>query len=448
MTLKHSLFLFPFALLPLASGCVGFINDDGDDEVGDTTDDSTDSPTGDGDGDNTIYEIQEGAAMGTIPDKSLVSLSGVIVTSPISTEGSLAFVEEPEGGAWSGISLYLWDEVVMGVTLQPGDVIDVVGEYTEFFDNSQIVVKNPADITVVSSGAALPGPDTITTSEADLEQWEGVRVQVQDAVVSEPNDGFGQYLLEGGLKVGNLFVELPGVQAGASFSAITGPIAYSFEEFKLVPTSLDDLEGLMGGPDPEQDTAIFDIQQGNVEVGAYVKLEGVIVSSPPTFAGDTFFVQEPEGGEYSGLQVFLADPAGLDVMPGDVVTLVGTYDEFFDMTQLEVASVAKVTVTGSGAAPTPELVADPATIAFDSAAAEPWEGVLVQVEGVTVTNDALDFGEFEVTGGVHVDDVFFDMADWMIPSVGTSFTSIAGPLYYSFEAFKIGPRDAGDLVSN
>jgi hypothetical protein len=433
--------------LLLASGCVGFINDeDGDDEVAET-----DEEVGDGDGDggeNTIYEIQEGANTGAFTDGTQVRLEGVVVVSPLSTEGSLVFVEEPEAGPWSGISLYFWDEVVMGVTVQPGDVIDVVGEYTEFFEASQIVVKSPGDITIVSSGATLPGPDVVAAGEVGQEQWEGVRVQVEDAVVQEANDGFGQYVLEGGIKVGYLFIDLPPVQAGGRFTSITGPVAYSFDEFKIVPVGIDDLVGYQAGPDPTEDTSVFDIQQGNVPEDTYVKLEGVTVSSPPSFEGDLFFVQEPEGGANSGIQVSLANPDGLDVTPGDVVTVVGTYTEFYDMSQIRVASVEKVTVTGSGAPPTPEVVADPSTIAFDSAAAEPWEGVLVEIQNVSVTDDMLEFGEFEVTGGVHVDDLFFEMGDWTIPPVDTGFMSIVGPLFYDFEAFKIGPRDAADLVPN
>ena len=65
-----------------------------------------------------------------------------------------------------------------------------------------------------------------------------------------------------------------------------------------MPTSLDDLEGLMGGPDPEQDTSIFDVQMGVVPPGTYVKLEDVVVSSLTTFTGDTFFVQDSEGGPF------------------------------------------------------------------------------------------------------------------------------------------------------
>lgn len=442
MTLKHSIFQLSLVSLALVSGCVGFIDDGGNEEVGDTDGTTT---GGDGDGDLTIYEIQEGAAMGTFTDGTQVSVKGVIVTSPLSVEGSLVFVEEPEGGPWSGISLYLWDETVMGVSLQPGDVIDVVGEYTEFYDNSQIVVKAPTDIMVIGSDG-IPGPDTISASATDLEQWEGVRVEVQDAVVEQANDGFGQYLLAGGLKIGNLYIELPSVQAGATFSSIAGPLAYSFEEFKVVPTSLDDIGELTPGPDPEQDTSIFDVQMGVVPPGTYVKLEDVVVSSLTTFTGDTFFVQEPEGGEYSGLQVFVPDAAAIDIVPGQTVTLVGTVDEFFDMTQIEVAN-AKITVTGFDTAPFPAVIADPATIAFDAAAtAEPWESVIVQVENVTVTNDMLEFGEFEVSGGVRVDDLFFNMNNWTVPPVDTAFTSITGPLVYSFESFKISPRDAEDLV--
>lgn len=448
MTLTRSFLWLSLSTLPALlsmTGCVGFIND-GDDEVGDT-DEATGDGDGDGDAENTIYEIQEGALNGTFTDGTQVSLKGVVVTSPISVEGSLVFVEEPEGGAWSGISLYLWEEALMGVTIQPGDVIDVVGEYTEFFEASQIIVKNAADITVIGTDA-LPGPDVVPAAEVGQEQWEAVRVQIQDAVIAEANDDFGQYVVEGGIKIGYLFIDLPPVQVGGSFASITGPVTYSFEEFKIVPITPDDLEGYQAGPDPTQDTSILDIQQAMVPEDTYVKLEGVIASSPVSFEGDVFFVQEPEGGAHSGIQVSLANPSGLDVAPGDVVTVVGTYTEFYEMSQIRVASVEKVTVTSSGAAPTPELIADPATIATGGEMAEQWEGVLVEVQNVSVTDDMLEYNEFEVTGDLHVDDLFFAMADWMIPSVGTGFASIVGPLYYNFDTFKVGPRDAADLVAN
>src|SRR5690606_2253996 len=141
------------------TACVGFINgEDADDEVGDG-----DTGEGDGDGDSsgaaTIYAIQQGE----IGEGTIVTVEGRVVASPINQDLGLVFVEEPDGGQYSGISLYLWSEVVMSTALSPGDVVDVTGEYTEYYGMSQLVVKNPGDVTVVGS-AAVPGPDVVTAA--------------------------------------------------------------------------------------------------------------------------------------------------------------------------------------------------------------------------------------------------------------------------------------------
>lgn len=439
------------------TACVGFINgDDGqDDEVGDG-DGDTGEGDGDGDsGDTTIYSIQQGA----VGEGMIVTVSGVVVTSPVNAEDGLAFVQEPDGGQWSGIALYMWSEVVKSTPLAPGDVVDVTGEYTEFFGLSQLVVKNPGDIVVVGS-AELPAPEVVTAAQVardnpDAEPWEGVRVQVVDAQVAEANDGFGQYLLAGDALVGNAFFDpLPKVQVGGTFSSVTGALHYSYEEFKLQPNGEADLVGYQS-PQPMEDTPIYDIQSGKVAIGSIVLLEGVVASSSFTWsdkAEASFFVQEPDGGPRSGIQVFVANTAGLQIAPGDLLTIVGTYDEFFDMSQIEVADASGVSKTGTTSAPTPAVIADPASIATGGAAAEDYEGVLVRVENVTVTDEnpdaPSDFNEFEVTGNLRVDDIFFAKADWNRPALGTNFAAITGPLVYNFSNFKIEPRDAADLETN
>lgn len=441
-----------------ATACVGFINgDEASDEAGDG-DGDTGEAEGDGDGDSadvTIQAIQQGE----IGEGTIVTVSGVIVTSPVNAEEGLAFVEEPGGGEYSGIALYIWSEVVMSTPLAPGDVVDVTAEYTEFFGLSQLVVKNPGDI-VVTGTDALPGPDVVTAEEVardnpNAEPWEGVRVQIAEPSVAEANDGFGQYLLTKGALVGNAFVDpLPQVQIGGRFSSITGPLYYSFEEFKLQPTSEADLAGYQA-PEPMEDTAIYDIQSDMIPIGTIVMLEGVVASSGFTWSDSaeaSFFVQEPDGGARSGIQVFVADTTGLEIAPGDELTIVGTYDEYFDMSQIEVADASSVSKTGTVAPPEPEVIADPATIATNGAAAEDYESVLVRVENVTVTSvnpdDPEDFGEFAVTGDLRIDDVFFAMDDWTKPMLDDSFASITGPLIYGFSNFKLEPRDAADLVAN
>ncbi len=465
-TLAASLVLGTVAL---STGCVGFItgDDTSEDEVGEsvgTTDEATDtngtnSTSTTGGEQTTIYDIQGGE----IAENTIVTVKNVIVTSPVAVDeesgGGTVFIGEADGGEYSGISLYLWTETVMGTQLQPGDVVDVTGEYKEFFDVSQLEIKTAADITVVSSGAALPGPAMVSAAEvgrtsSDAEPWEGVRVQVSDATIAESNDGFGQYLLQGDVLVSYLFTELPDVQVGGSFASITGPLHYTFGEYKLEPTEPGDLAGYTDAPAPDDPTPIYDIQQGMVTENSVVKLEGVVASSGLTWSdspeGD-FFVQEVEGGPYSGIQIHMNDTAGFSVAPGDELTIVGTYSEFFDMSQISIADASAVTTTGSGSAPAPELIADPAAIATDGAMTEQYESVLVQVENVTVTvanpDDPEQFNEFVVTGDLRIDDIFFAIDDWVAPAVGTSFASITGALTYGFSNFKLEPRDPSDLVA-
>lgn len=450
--------LLPSSFLTLAcslvlgsTACVGFINgDDGNDEVGDG-----DGDTGDGDGGTSIYAIQQG----DVGEGMIVALEGVIVTSPVNADKGLAFVQEPGGGQFSGIALYMWSEVVMNKSLQPGDVVDVTGEYTEFYGMSQIVVKNPGDLTVVGSDA-VPDPAIVSASEvardnSGAEPWEGVLVRIVNAVIAEPNDGFGQYLLDGGALVGNMFVDpLPQVHVGGTFSSVSGPLHFSYDEFKILPTGAADLAGYQT-PEPTEATSIYDIQMGMVPINTLVKLEGVIASSGPTWSSGSdvsFFVQESAGGPFSGIAVYVADKSGLSVAPGDVLTIIGTYDEFFDMSQIEIAGASAVTKTSSGPAPAAELIGDPATIATGGSLAENYEGVLVRVENVTVIDAnpdvPMNFNEFAVTGDLRVDDIFFAMADWPKPAVDTAYAAITGPLVYAHSNFKLEPRSLADLESN
>ena len=109
-----------------------------------------------------------------------------------------------------------------------------------------------------------------------------------------------------------------------------------------------------------------------------------------------------------------------------------------------------IEISGNGPAPAPTVINDPASIATGGAMAENYEGCLVQVDMVTVTDENPDapddFGEFAVTGDLRIDDLFFTMMDWIDPAMGTPYASITGLLNYSFSNFKLEPRDLGDLV--
>jgi hypothetical protein len=55
-------------------------------------------------------------------------------------------------------------------------------------------------------------------------------------------------------------------------------------------------------------------------------------------------------------------------------------------------------------------------------------------------------GEYELTDGLFVDDLFFAKADWTLPMVGDMYMSLTGPLAFSFMEAKLSPRTNADIV--
>jgi predicted extracellular nuclease len=235
----------------------------GGDTDGDTT--ATTDPTSTGDPDTggssdsttgsaietTIYEIQQG----NVAVDTTVEISSVTVTA-VAVNG--LWVQESDGGQYSGVFVYNPGDA----TVQLGDVVDVSGRVVEFFDLTQVdVVSGTGAVTVLRPGV-VPDPEvlTITDIDADPESWESVFVRIENDVftvtaineleavneftVSNDNgelieiDDFIYDVIDAG--------DLAGFDVGSSFTAIQGPLNYSFELFKIVPRSVDDLEGFSG----------------------------------------------------------------------------------------------------------------------------------------------------------------------------------------------------------
>jgi predicted extracellular nuclease len=445
----------------LFSGCGATDNGSG----GDADTDADTDTDGDSDSDTTINDVRQNN--GVAPNDT-VTLGGVIVTSPVyvKTDGSgLVYVEEPDGGPWSGIVVYIYSDVMLEVTLAPGDVVDVTGVYSEYYGVSEITVAAATDL--VNTGTDdVPAPEVVAPADviaggADAESYESVLVRVEDVACTNENLGYGEFEVTGGLPVDDWFFASGGGPSGYNaapvegdtFDAINGVLGFTnfsaVDEFKIQPRDIDDYEGYTGAIETApQEVTINQIQQGDVTDGSGVILTDVVVTSPLTFDGTGFFVEEPAGGEYSGIYVYnyngATDPATIAV--GDVVTINGTYSEFNGGSEVTIDASTAVEVTSSGAAlPAPVEIADPATIATDGTDAARYEGVLVHVTDVTVTVATDTYGEFTVTGSLLVGSIFFATA--LSPAVDTVYTSITAPLNYSFYDSKLEPRTAADLVN-
>lgn len=186
-------------------------------------------------------------------------------------------------------------------------------------------------------------------------------------------------------------------------------------------------------------TSIFDIQfTENADgasplVGQTVTTEGVVTA----VFGSRIFIQDGSGA-WRGLLIF--QPSVTPVV-GDRVQVTGEVGEFFGQTQI---ANGELTVLSNGSAsPAAQLLATGAV------ADEQWESVLVRSENVEVSNanpDApSDFGEFLIndgSGDVRVDDLGSITFN---PVGGESLDFVQGPLHFSFNNFKIVPRDDDDL---
>lgn len=207
-----------------------------------------------------------------------------------------------------------------------------------------------------------------------------------------------------------------------------------------------------GTPTPEPtnvgDLTIADIQMGDVEENSTVTLEGVVVTA--VHVGDQgvdFWAQDVGGGAYSGIYFF--DQSGTtpaDIALGDVITVRGTYKEFYDLSEVV---VAEVEITANGGQTTMDSV-DIAELA-DPATAEAWEGCLIEVVGAAdleVAAAANQYGEFPVTDGtdsINVDDFLYDSTEGL--GSGAPVNHLAGVWHYAFSEYKLLVRDAADIVT-
>ncbi len=179
-------------------------------------------------------------------------------------------------------------------------------------------------------------------------------------------------------------------------------------------------------------------------------IKGVYVTAvdPTSAGGFGFFIQEGTS-TYSGM--FVSTTAAPTVAVGNKIDIEGDYAETFEVSTL---SNATITIVDPGTTlPFAPVVVDPAVYADStnkSAAGEPWEGMLCQINGpitVSVMNadDPKDFDEFQVgTAKLRVDDQFYDALDNTY-AIGTSFQKIVGICGFSFSNRKMWPRSAADI---
>ena len=181
-------------------------------------------------------------------------------------------------------------------------------------------------------------------------------------------------------------------------------------------TTLDDSTGDDTGDTGDSSTGeqpgntIYEVQDGTLAEDAFVELIGVVVTAR---ALNGIFVQEPAGGEYSGVFVFsgMGGPDISDAQVGDVIDVSGSIDEYFDFTQIRIDDGTYVN-NGAGDPIEPEVV-EIATLS-DLVTGEAWESVLVRAEGSLTVTDISMFEEITVVDSgdeIIIDNFCYDIIE-------------------------------------
>jgi hypothetical protein len=220
------------------------------------------------------------------------------------------------------------------------------------------------------------------------------------------------------------------------------------------------------------DNKIQDVQNDTVPDATPIKLDGVIVSAIDGFGNrkGTFYVQEPEGGPFSGVLVFGAKAADVALLTvGDLINIGGAEkDEFLPpgdtskrtVTELKAVTGGALVITkvGKGALPAPADVDVLAIAAMPAAARdaelEKWEGVPITVRNVAqledvrpITSNPPDptFMKFTINAGIEVDT---SLAAFPTAGLGRDvcLAGITGMGDY-FYAYKVLPRSSADITA-
>lgn len=181
----------------------------------------------------TITEIQTTSA----PDGASPLVGSNVITSGVVTavkDGTGYFLQDGTG-PWTGI-------FVNDATNAPalGDLVEITATVQENFLLTRLT--NVTAFAVVSTGNAIPAAEILNPTTASQEQWESVLVNLPDVECMTLPDSFQEWIISnwlGTAKVDDfLFATTPTLGA---FYSITGPMYFSFAEWKILPRSVDDL---------------------------------------------------------------------------------------------------------------------------------------------------------------------------------------------------------------
>lgn len=270
------------AALRKRGGCFDSDNNNVDFSIGAPTPRNSASPTNSCAPISLLIHDIQGSGATTPYAGQFVSTSGIVTAR----KSNGFFLQDLEANydmfATTSEALFVFTSSAPAVL--PGDAVAVLGTATEFFNLTQIESTLPGDVTVSSSGNPLPSPIVLTTTILNpagptdqLERLEGMRLHADSLVSVAPTNEFAETftVLEGvarpmrepGIEISlpvppdpssgtvdcciprwdenpeRIMIDSDGlagsspvrVTSNVTLSNITGPLDFSFGDYKVLP---------------------------------------------------------------------------------------------------------------------------------------------------------------------------------------------------------------------
>ena len=178
--------------------------------------------------------------------------------------------------------------------------------------------------------------------------------------------------------------------------------------------------------------------------GQNVEVTGVVTAVRPDNEYPNFFFQDPQKDDWAGMFIYI-NKGYVPPKVGDEVKLKGDISEYFGMTEMK--NLVSTDILSSNNNVEPTLVTASSLSGECRVWVEKYEGMLVRLVNVEVTQSANEDGQWIVsdwTGSAMIDGYMFD-GDWSRPEYGIHFVSITGVLHYSYGQYKLMPRNSKDF---
>lgn len=371
------------------------------------------------------------------PDGIAIDYQGTLIpTQFLSYEGTFEAVDGSANGVMStDIGVEEDSSTAIGESLQLLGTGAVYNDFTW----QEPAPETPGELNNGQTFGGTPEPTITVVSPNGDEQWEqgsthpitwttinftgNIMIELEMVyrdrevlVASTEDDGVWEWEIPEDITISDYYSIVisdaddgdPWDDSNAVFSII--------EPIPVTPYTIYEIQYSTTGPSPLE--------------GELVETSGVVTAVFENY----FFIQDGVGA-WNGIAIYPIQ----EVEVGDEITISGTVIEYNDKT--EITDIIDLTILGTSDLPEPVVLN-----AAELSTSEDYESVLSKLQNVTVSDDSLGYGNWEVE-----DDsgtcIVGGLGDYSYqPELGEIIYYLVGIVDYSYGAFKLEPRGDDDIL--